>query len=168
VQAAASAFANCRENSRATKAVETLTKQYPSDTILNFVRKPSVLAVIAMRAGKNDEAIRLLEPGRRIELGVGPGSSPALVPYVRGLVYLNKKDGANAAVEFRKIVEHGYLFANTPTFAVSQLGLARAYVLQGDFGKARTAYQDFFASWKDADPDLTPLKQSKAEYGKLQ
>jgi len=34
--------------------------------------------------------------------------------------------------------------------------------------KSRTAYQDFFALWKDADPDLPLLKQAKTEYAKLQ
>ncbi|HXJ92493.1 MAG TPA: serine/threonine-protein kinase [Terriglobia bacterium] len=33
--------------------------------------------------------------------------------------------------------------------------------------KARTAYQDFFAPWKDADPDIPILKEAKAEYAKL-
>ena len=37
-----------------------------------------------------------------------------------------------------------------------------------DTAKARTAYQDFFALWKDADPDITILKEAKAEYAKLQ
>jgi hypothetical protein len=34
--------------------------------------------------------------------------------------------------------------------------------------KARTAYQDFFALWKDADPDIPILKEAKAEYAKLE
>jgi len=29
------------------------------------------------------------------------------------------------------------------------------------------AYQDFFASWKDVDPDLPFLAYGKAEYSKL-
>jgi hypothetical protein len=33
--------------------------------------------------------------------------------------------------------------------------------------KARTAYQDFFTLWKDADPDIPMLKQAKAEYARL-
>jgi hypothetical protein len=37
----------------------------------------------------------------------------------------------------------------------------------GDAGKARTAYQDFFAMWKDADPDIPVLVVAKTEYGKL-
>jgi hypothetical protein len=31
----------------------------------------------------------------------------------------------------------------------------------------RTAYQDFFAGWKDADPDLPVLKDARAEYEKI-
>jgi hypothetical protein len=33
---------------------------------------------------------------------------------------------------------------------------------------ARNSYQDFFALWKDADPDIPILKKAKAEYAKLQ
>jgi eukaryotic-like serine/threonine-protein kinase len=48
------------------------------------------------------------------------------------------------------------------------LGLARAHVLQGDTAKAKTAYRDLLALWKDADPDLRVLNEVKAEYAKLQ
>ena len=51
---------------------------------------------------------------------------------------------------------------------MAQVQLARAYVIQGDSAKVRTAYQDFLALWKDADPDIPILKQAKAEYAKLQ
>ncbi len=51
--------------------------------------------------------------------------------------------------------------------ALAHLGLAHVYTLSGDTPKARTAYQDFFALWKDADPDILILK-AKAEYAKLQ
>lgn len=74
----------------------------------------------------------------------------------------------NGAVEFRKITERRYVYASSPAFSLSQLGLARAYALQGESAKARTAYQDFLAAWKDADSDLLPLQQAKAEYAKLQ
>jgi eukaryotic-like serine/threonine-protein kinase len=40
--------------------------------------------------------------------------------------------------------------------------------LSGDTPTARTAYQDFFALWKDADADIPILKDAKAEYAKLQ
>ncbi|HEU0046361.1 MAG TPA: hypothetical protein VFQ43_01995 [Nitrososphaera sp.] len=33
--------------------------------------------------------------------------------------------------------------------------------------EARSAYEDFFALWKDADPDIPILKDAKEEYAKL-
>jgi cytochrome c-type biogenesis protein CcmH/NrfG len=54
------------------------------------------------------------------------------------------------------------------TGALARLGLARAYAMEGDTAKARTAYQDFLTLWKDADPDIPILKQAKAEYAKVQ
>jgi hypothetical protein len=50
---------------------------------------------------------------------------------------------------------------------LARLGLARAYTMQGDTAKARTAYRDFLSLWKDADPDIPILKQAEAEYAKL-
>ena len=58
--------------------------------------------------------------------------------------------------------------ANSPLFALARLGLGRAYVLQSDKAKAKATYQDFFAAWKDADPDVPVLEDAKAEYAKLQ
>jgi len=46
--------------------------------------------------------------------------------------------------------------------------LACALAMNGDTSGARKAYQDFFALWKDADPDIPILKEAKAEYAKLQ
>ena len=56
---------------------------------------------------------------------------------------------------------------NSAIGALAHLGLARAYVLQGDTVKAKAAYQDFLTLWKDADPDIPILIAAKAEYAKL-
>lgn len=50
---------------------------------------------------------------------------------------------------------------------LAQLGLARAYAMRGDREKSRKAYDDFFVTRKDADPDIPMLRQAKAEYRKL-
>jgi hypothetical protein len=50
---------------------------------------------------------------------------------------------------------------------LAHLGLGRAYSLSGDAAKAKAAYQDFFALWKNADPDVPLLAQAKAEFAKL-
>jgi predicted Zn-dependent protease len=88
--------------------------------------------------------------------------------YLRGQAYLRAQQGGNAAQEFQKILDHRGITGNSPVVPLAHLGLARAYALSGDTAKAKAAYQDFFALWKDADPDIPILKQAKAEYAKLQ
>jgi eukaryotic-like serine/threonine-protein kinase len=46
--------------------------------------------------------------------------------------------------------------------------LARAEEMSANHDLARKHYQDFFAKWKDADPNIPILMQAKAEYAKLQ
>lgn len=56
--------------------------------------------------------------------------------------------GAEAAVEFHKILDHRGTQIGSPLYSLAQLGLARAAVLQRDTAKARKAYEDFFAFWE--------------------
>jgi predicted Zn-dependent protease len=86
--------------------------------------------------------------------------------YVRGEAYLAAHEGGKAAGELQKIIDHRVLALN-PVGALAHLDLARAYALQGDTVKAKAAYQDFLALWKNADPDIQILKQAKTEYSKL-
>jgi hypothetical protein len=88
--------------------------------------------------------------------------------WIRGQAYLGTRQGKEAAGEFQKFLDHRFLVLNSPLGALAHLGIARAYVLQGDTPRARGAYQDFLALWKDADPDIPILKQAKAEYARLQ
>jgi Tfp pilus assembly protein PilF len=90
------------------------------------------------------------------------------VLYIRGLAYLKAGHGSEAAREFQKVLALRSFAPADPLMSVAHLGLARAYALQGDSQKSRTAYQDFFALWKDGDPNLPLLQQAKAEYAKLQ
>ena len=76
--------------------------------------------------------------------------------------------GSAAAAEFQKFIDHRGVVVNSPLGALAHLGLARAYALEGHTAKAKTAYQDFLNLWKDADRDIPVLKQTKAEYTKLQ
>jgi hypothetical protein len=50
-----------------------------------------------------------------------------------------------------------------PIGTLAHLQLGRAFVLSGDKLKAKAAYQDFLALWKDADSDIPIFKQAKAE-----
>jgi len=51
-------------------------------------------------------------------------------------------------------------------YPLAHLGSARATALAGDAAKSRRAYEDFFAAWKNADPDLPPMIEAKREYEK--
>ena len=66
------------------------------------------------------------------------------------------------------IIDHPGLTGYATVGALAHLGLGRAYVLQGDTAKAKAAYEDFLALWKDADPDAPILQQAKAKNAKLQ
>jgi len=87
--------------------------------------------------------------------------------YIRGMAYLAAHQGTQAAAEFQKILDHPNIAFNGSR-ALALLGLGRAYALQGNTAKARKAYQDFLALWKDADPDIPILKQAKAEYNSIE
>ena len=125
-----------------------------------------------METGRRNPArsIEILQTAAPYELGMlsGGATNSCLYPVsVRAEAYLGAQQGATAATEFQKILDHRGLLWNCATGALAHLGLARAYVLQGDTPKARAAYQDFFALWKDVDPDIPVLRQAKAEYAKL-
>jgi len=90
------------------------------------------------------------------------------VLYVRGMAYLEGKQGKEAADAFQKIIDFKSVHDVDPTAALAHLGLGRAYELQGDTARSRIAYQDFLAMWKDADPDIPLLREAKSEYAKIQ
>jgi tetratricopeptide (TPR) repeat protein len=114
-------------------------------------------------------AITALSAAAPYELGqTNPVVSFCCYPvYLRGQAYLAMKQGSAAAAEFQKILDHPGVVENELTGALAHLGLGRAYVVTGDTTKARAAYQDFLALWKDADPGIPILQEAKAEYAKL-
>jgi tetratricopeptide (TPR) repeat protein len=155
---------------RVEKLTDDLAKRFPEDTIVQFNYLPTIRAQLALDRADSSKAIGALQAAAPYELGT-PGSSafrPTLYPvYVRGEAYLAAHRGSEAAAEFQKILDHRGVVFNEPIGAFAHLGLARAYVLQGDTAKARAAYQNFFTLWKDADPDIPILIAAKSEYAKL-
>jgi tetratricopeptide (TPR) repeat protein len=114
------------------------------------------------------QAVAAFEPLRTYELGTGPRANSFDSIYYRGVAYLKLHDGARAAPEFQRILDHRGVNPRDLQYPLAQLNLARARVLTGDATGAKTAYQDFFAMWKDADPDIPVLLEAKSEYAKLQ
>ena len=114
-----------------------------------------------MNRGNPAKAIELLRSAEPFEKGqFGP-------TYTRGIAYLKAKLGKEAAAEFEKVLSRRGISPRSMLHALSYLQLGRAYALAGETEKARKAYQDFLALWKDADPDIPVFQQAKAEYAKL-
>jgi tetratricopeptide (TPR) repeat protein/predicted Ser/Thr protein kinase len=159
--------------SQAKSLANDLERDFPEDTSVRFNYLPAVYATLALERGDPSRAIELLQVAIPYELS-SPRSATfayfgALYPvYVRGQAYLAAHQGAEAAREFQKIVDHRGIVIGDAYGVLAHLGMARAYAMQGDTAKARKNYQDFLTLWKDADPEIPILKKVKVESAKLQ
>jgi tetratricopeptide (TPR) repeat protein len=161
-------LAQTGDGARSQKIAEELVRQRPTNTLLNKVWVPLSQAYTDLQHNQPAQALAHLEVAVPYEFGTGPGAATYTINYLRGDAYLRLKDGAKAAAEYQKILDHRGIDPTNATYDLSHLGLGRALALQGNTAGAKSAYQDFFGAWKDADPDLPVLKQAKAEYEKLQ
>ncbi|MGC2193040.1 MAG: tetratricopeptide repeat protein [Terriglobales bacterium] len=165
---AAAPLAKLGDIARAQKFNDELAAQYPTDTLLNKVGIAISQANIELQRNQPQKAIAALEAAAPYDLGGGPNGANYLTMHFRGAAYLKLGDGAKALAEYQKILDHRGIDTLSALYPLAHLGAARAYALQKDTAHARTAYQDFFAAWKDADPDIPVLKQARAEYAALQ
>jgi serine/threonine protein kinase/tetratricopeptide (TPR) repeat protein len=152
-----------------------LTRQSPLDTMLNDYWLPTIRAAVELNRHHPNQAVALLQTTLPYELGIPETPTHAFFypAYIRGLAFLQLRDGKSAAAEFQKILDHRGTVENYHLGALAHLGLARAYALDAikfpaERGKSQTAYREFLALWKGADPDVPLLKQAKAEYANLQ
>jgi ATP/maltotriose-dependent transcriptional regulator MalT len=158
----ASALALGGDDARAQVIAGEVAKARPLDTIVQSVGVPFVRAIIAMNHGDAAKAISLLESAQPYD------QADQGTLFLRGQAYLLAQRPADAANEFQKVFALKSLDPANPFISLAHLGLARAYAMQGDKAKARVAYQDFLALWKDADSDVPLLKEAQGEYAKLQ
>ncbi len=169
---AALALALSGDSNRAQTLANDLRNRFPVDTSVRFNYLPALLARIALNHGDPAQAIRLLQIAAPYELGTPRsaihGNYGALYPvFMRGEAYLAAHHGAEAVREFQKILDHRGIVVSDPIGALAHLQLGRAFAVSGDNGKAKAAYTDFLALWKEADPDIPILRQARAEYAKL-
>jgi eukaryotic-like serine/threonine-protein kinase len=174
-------FAMTGETARADSLAQDLGKRFSLDTQMHSLWLPAVQAQLALDRKNPASALNALQAVPPIELGkIGFVSNiSCLYPtYIRGEAYLASGQGSAAATEFQKIIDHSGMVWNCWTGALAHLGLARANALESptslraDANAARVralaAYKEFLTLWKDADPDIPILKESKAEYARLQ
>jgi DNA-binding winged helix-turn-helix (wHTH) protein/tetratricopeptide (TPR) repeat protein len=166
---AALTMARIGDVARAKALAEELEKSYPTNTFLKFYWLPTINASIEISKGNSSQALVDLEAAAPYELGGAATFISYLYPaYVRGQAYLLAHNGNDATTEFQKVLDHRGIVVNFVTGSLAHLQIGRAYAMAGDTAKAKAAYQDFLALWKDADPDIPILKEAKAEYAKLQ
>ena len=170
---AAFALALAGDSARSQTLANDLQKRFPEDTSIRFSYLPALGARLALNRGDVPKAFELLQSAAPDELGAAHSSLHgffgALYPvYVRGEAYLASHQGAQAAEEFQKILDRRGVVVSDPIGALAHLQLGRALALAGDRMKAKAAYQDFLALWKDADPAIPILKEARAESAKLE
>jgi tetratricopeptide (TPR) repeat protein len=87
---------------------------------------------------------------------------------MRGLAYLQLKDPKNAIAAFTSATRlKGLAYYLGSPYALSFLGLGRAYAMAGDKVEAKKAYDVFFNEWKNADADLPVIAEARKEYAQL-
>jgi eukaryotic-like serine/threonine-protein kinase len=168
---AALVLARAGDIPRAEDLAGKLENQFPRNTELQNYWLPSIRAAIHLNRGNPSEALKTLEPAVEYEFGYPrpqvEGGSLIYPAYLRGQAFLLLRQGKEAVAEFQKFIDWRAAVANCPLGVLAHLWLGRAHALEGDSGAARQSYQEFLALWKDADPDIPILKQTKAEYAKL-
>ncbi len=147
---------------QARRLMEDVTRRRPLDTRFQTMLIPVVHGILFMNRGEAAKAIDVLKAGEPYDKGTTD------VHFVRGRAYLLNHQPVQAAQEFQAVLNLRGAYIGDPLMGLAQLYLARALAQQSDGAKARAAYQDFLAVWKDADPDIPILKEAKAEYAKLQ
>ncbi len=163
------ALARVGDGTRAKAMADELEKNYPTDTMLKIYWLPVVRAALDLDANNPAQTVVALEGAAPYELGQPPEFQlGTMYPvYLRGIAQLEQHNGAAAAVEFQKFLDHRGITLNYPLGALAHLGVARGYAMAGDAAKARVAYSEFFGLWKDADADIPVLVAARGEYAKL-
>ena len=144
---AADASAAAAQDKKAEALMAEGRRARSEDTLVQNVIVPRIQARLQMRHGKPAAAVQTLAAAQPYEDGRWYHTH-----VLRGEAYLASGAAGDAVQEFRKFLARHALRPFSFYYPLAQLGLARALAAQHDTASARTAYQDFFALWKDARP----------------
>jgi tetratricopeptide (TPR) repeat protein len=159
---AAVALAVAGDSSEALRLANDLANRFPENTMVRDQYVPTIRAAAALHSGaavkSTDTILGELAPTVPTEFGSHAMDRVAFMTcysiYFRGEAYLAARQGAKAAAEFQKILDHPQLTLTDPVSARAMLGLARAYELSGDHARSLASYKDFKTLWKNADSGL--------------
>ncbi len=163
----ATTFAILRQDQKAIALADEIQRAHPNDSMAVNVTVPTIRAIVALRPSNSAKA----DPAKAIDFlntAALYARANAGVFFARGVAYEQAGRYPEAQQDFLKV--HDMKSRSGPDIALvaAQLQLGRLFQKQGDTPKARIAYQNFLAAWKDADPDVPLLHEAKTEYAKLQ
>ena len=162
---ASRALALCGDARPALSLTSDVAARFPEATFANGAAVPVTAAALALAQRDPARARALLEPVKRYDHAPSAEFWPA---YLRGQAYLDLKDGAAAATEFRSIIDHRGEVPITLLYPLAYLGHARAAAMSRDMESARKSYEAFFALWNGADADIQPLADARLEFSRLE
>ena len=159
------ALARAAETPRAAQVAANLERQFPGDTLVQRYWLPCIRAAIALARGDASASLRALEKAHATELGqVPPFEFGMLYPtYLRGAACLRAGRPEDAVREYRKILARPGIAMNFIIFPLAQLGLARAFALEGVRTLAAPEYDRFLELWRGADGEVAVLKEAISE-----
>jgi len=164
---AANILAIERQEQKALALADEIQRTRPNDTVAQNIAVPTIRALVMLRPANPAKA----NPAKAIDLlnsaalyaRVNPG-----ILFGRGMAYMATRHYPEAQQDLQQILDLNPWMGPDVIVSVAQLELGRVYQKEGDTAKARIAYQNFLAAWKDADADVPLLHEAKAEYAKLQ
>jgi len=155
-------LALCGDTAQAQSLALEAHQVYPEGTFVNSIQVPVIMAALALRAGQPQKAVEALQPSASLDRAY------FLPVYLRALAYLKAASAEQSIAEFQKILDRrGAYWNEGALWVAAHVGLARAYALAKNSPNARKSYEDFFALWKDADPDVPLLVEARRDYAAL-
>jgi eukaryotic-like serine/threonine-protein kinase len=165
LERASRVLALCGADAEASSLSREVAQRFPDATLTVRVSLPVTEAALAVQRGEPSRALDLLQQIGHYDRAPSAEFWPA---YLRGLAYLQLKDGRAAGVQFRNIVDHRGEVPASMLYPLAHLGLARAATMANERETARKGYEGILALWNEADPALQPLKEARLEHSRLQ
>jgi eukaryotic-like serine/threonine-protein kinase len=165
--ALAFALARSGQTEEAGRLADQVSAERPEDTLVQHYFIPIIRAAISLRQHDPAAVIDLLHGTSKYDLAFTGLFDYVYPAYLRGLAYLDLRDGQSAAAQFQKLIDNPGFGVRHVIGPLARLQLGRAQQMTGDASAARKSYETFLDSWKNADPDIPIYQQAKAEYANL-
>ncbi|HEY2468278.1 MAG TPA: winged helix-turn-helix domain-containing protein [Terracidiphilus sp.] len=138
-----------------------MDRAYPLSEYNIGIFWPQANGFLARRRGETAEQIlKTMAPAVSYELG----QEAVLLPvYIRGTTLAEAGDGAKAAQEFQRLLDHRGVDPTSPLVPLAHLGLARAHYLAHQARESCIEYREFLREWDHADPSVPILQAARSE-----